>query len=199
MNSSSASTHALGPIWATISPWTNRHSDEVIVTAPLALADDFQTSRHATIRYYVENHPDRLSLVVGGRYLGSGSVPIWTGVESVGFRARYGSVAPLVGKRLAAVEGSEIGGLVAEAMRSSGVVRGKVTVSDRSGHTRSLTTEAFFNQHCTFFLLAETGWIPVGNVSSLPERCPENLPGLWSSRQRAVDGAAIQCFGPPQR
>lgn len=131
--------------------------------APLALSGDFRASREATVRYYVENHPDRVALLVAGRYLNAaGQVPVFVSAQSVSFHARYGSAANALGHRLSARAGSEIGDIVAEAMRSMDVVRGKVVIEDLHGQRRGLMAEAFFNQYKVFFLIAEAGIISIG-------------------------------------
>jgi hypothetical protein len=130
---------------------------------PLALAADFGGSRHASIRYFVENHPDRIGLVVAGRYLSMhDDLPIYVGTQSAGFLARYGRVTDLLGKQLPASGNSDIGEVVEAAMASSEVERGTVSVRDRGGAQRSVTCEAFFNQYSTFVILAETGLVPLG-------------------------------------
>jgi hypothetical protein len=67
---------------------------KISIATPIALADDYGASLHATIRYYVLHHPDNLALLVAGRYVGSaGSLPIWRSIESASFSARFGSLA----------------------------------------------------------------------------------------------------------
>src|SRR5205823_14315252 len=70
---------------------------ETSVDTPILLADQFQTSYHAAIRYYVEWHPDDLGLLITGQFLRSGNrLPIWTATESPSFRTRFGRMRDLV-------------------------------------------------------------------------------------------------------
>jgi hypothetical protein len=136
---------------------------KVGLDAPLALADDFGGSRHASIRYYVENHPDRIALVVAGRYiLGRDELPVYVGAESANFRARYGRVKNLVGRRLPASADTPIGEIVRAAMSSSSVESARLTLQDLKLTDRLVTCEAFFNQYSVFVILAETGFLPLG-------------------------------------
>jgi hypothetical protein len=143
------------------------------VDAPMVLSEDFGASREASLRYYAENHPDRVALLVGGRFAtAAGDVPIFATAESPSFRARYGRVGDLFGRRLPARAGSEIGELVSEAMRSVDVVRGRLVVSDLADQRRGLTAEAFFNQYKILVMVAETPLIPLGKklvVTSEPQ------------------------------
>jgi hypothetical protein len=145
--------------------------------APLALAGDFGGSRHASIRYYVENHPDRIALVVAGRYLSmKGDLPIYVGIQSAAFLARYGRVIDLLGRHLPASSDSAIGEVVAAAMASNEVERGTAKVRDRGANERSVTCEAFFNQYSVFVMLAETGFIPLGKRIVVARTMPTPTP-----------------------
>ena len=154
---------------------------KVGLDAPLAIADDFGSSRHASIRYYVENHPDRIALMIAGRYLSPrDDLPIFTGAQSAAFRARYGPVTDLLGWRLPASEESAIGEVVRGAMLSASVESGRVTIRDLKANDRTLTCEAFFNQYTVFVILAETGWLPLGKRIVVARAMP--APGSASAR-----------------
>lgn len=131
----------------------------VTIATPMALADDFATSRHAAIRYYVESHPDAVALVVAGRYPhADGTVPVWLARESSSFRRRYGSVLGALGmQKLPMAGGTSLGEIVAEAMTSGDPTQGNLTISNLAAELRPIVAEAFFNQHCVFLLLAERG------------------------------------------
>ena len=66
--------------------------DRVSIATPIELAGVYRASLHASIRYYVEHHPDSVAVVVAGRYTQyDGTLPIWTSFESASFLRRFGS------------------------------------------------------------------------------------------------------------
>lgn len=135
------------------------------INTPILLASEVGASYHATIRHYVEYHPDPIALAIGGRYRQwNGCVPIWTAVESPKFRREFGSfrdLLPAAGLPLGG-EGA-LGSLVAEALTApaSPPVR-DVAVTGLNGDRRPFTAEAFYNQHCLFVMLAPRARIKTG-------------------------------------
>ena len=64
---------------------------ETGIRAPLTLAGRFGASRHATIRHYVDHHPEAVALLVIGQYPnGQGRLPILMYSQSGGFESRFG-------------------------------------------------------------------------------------------------------------
>jgi hypothetical protein len=127
---------------------------ERTINTPILLAGDFGASCHATIRHYVEYHPDAVALAICGRYPTNGCVPVWTCVESPRFRERFGAlerrlpVLPLGGE-------TRLGQLVAEARRSPLTPPScSVRLRDLRGEGTAFTAEAFFNRYCIFVMLA---------------------------------------------
>lgn len=128
------------------------------ITTPIALAEDYGASLHATIRYYAERHPDPVAVVIAGRFLvGQGSLPIWTCVESPSFRNRFGRLDthfPL-GKLLPLSHPHQfLDGLAQDALKNDTVSSTDVSIRDLAGNHRRLTAEAFFNGRCTFVMLS---------------------------------------------
>ncbi len=67
---------------------------ETSLKTPIMLADVFDASCAATIRYYVEHHPEALAILVAGRFKrADGTVPIFLALESPSFRERLGPIA----------------------------------------------------------------------------------------------------------
>jgi len=65
---------------------------------PIGRADDIGASIHATIREYVERHPNPTGLVITGRMVRpDGTVPICCAIQSPSFRARFGPRTRIVG------------------------------------------------------------------------------------------------------
>jgi L-fucose mutarotase/ribose pyranase (RbsD/FucU family) len=63
----------------------------------LALAARYGASRHAALHHYVAMHPAPLALLVAGRFpRRDGGLPVWRGVESAAFAARFGPAAARV-------------------------------------------------------------------------------------------------------
>ena len=68
------------------------------LATPIGLADDIGASIHATIREYVERHPNPTGLVITGRMVRpDGTVPICCAIQSPSFRARFGPLTRIVG------------------------------------------------------------------------------------------------------
>lgn len=135
------------------------------IKTPIALADQFGASFHATIRYYVEHHPDPIAVLIAGRYLhANGTVPVWSSVESPSFRMRYGGfVSYLPDGKLTLSEGqgpfSELARAAFSAVEPP--IR-KIEVQTPHGEELKLTAEAFFNQRCLFLMVAPRGHIRMG-------------------------------------
>jgi hypothetical protein len=136
---------------------------QLSLDSPIALADDFEVSLHAAIRYYVDNHPDAVALVVGGRISRDGTVPIWLETESPAFRGRYGRVHEVLNlMRLPVESGSPVGDVVAAAMHSLEVVRGKLELRTSDNRALRFVADAFYNQYCTFLLVSEEHRLNLG-------------------------------------
>jgi hypothetical protein len=131
---------------------------QVTIATPIALAPDYGASRHATIRYYVLNHPNTVALLVAGRYLHrDGSVPIWTSVESTSFATKYGNLADMMNGRLliAGGTGKPLGDIARQAMTTTEVAAKNLTIRDLRGDRCDFIAEAFYNQHNLFVLMTE--------------------------------------------
>jgi hypothetical protein len=129
---------------------------ETGMQAPISLADLYGASIHASIRFYVEHHPEPVALLVAGRYPRSdGTVPIWLSVESKAFSERFGtfrSLMPDCGVPLAPDSVHPIGTLALAAYNRSDVANEKMKLTDTAGNTVSCNIETFFNQHCLFIM-----------------------------------------------
>jgi IrrE N-terminal-like domain len=114
----------------------------------LALAERYGASRHAALHHYVATHPAPLALLVAGRFpRRDGSLPVWRGVESAAFAARFGAVAARFAQGIAPRSGLRE---LAEAAR---------TTSDPPSATVALggaafCGEAFNNRHAVLIALA---------------------------------------------
>lgn len=130
---------------------------QVSIQVPLTLYETYGASRHATIRYYVEHHPDPVAVVVAGHFRRSdGSLPIWQCVESPAFRNRFGRLTrQFPSGRLIASEG--LGPLLDEivqaALITESIPETDLVMQDLDGDGHSFVAEAFFNQHCLFVLM----------------------------------------------
>jgi len=131
-------------------------SQQVSLNTPIALADEYAASIHATIRYYVLHCPYRVAVLITGRY-GTKSVPVWTSVESPSFLAEFGPFKDLAGSRLLIAGGkAEPLGDIAQEARSGGTVTSKgIDFIDLRGVDRHFLAEAFFNQFNLFVMVTE--------------------------------------------
>ena len=131
---------------------------QVSIKTPLALADDYLASMHATMRYYVLHHPDPVALLVAGRYHASTSVPVWTSVESPAFHAQFGRFADRLPNGKLPIAGGEakpLGDIAHAAMTGTTVAAKEVVMPDVRGDRRTFVAEAFFNQHNLFVMVSE--------------------------------------------
>lgn len=135
---------------------------ERTINTPILLASEFGASCHATIRHYVEYHPDSVALAICGRYPTNGQLPIWACVESLRFRERYGALEAHLPAVPLGVE-SPLGQLAADARKSPSTPPSRgVRVRNLRGDMRPFTAEAFFNQHCIFIMLAPRSLVRSG-------------------------------------
>jgi len=135
------------------------HSSRLGLALPLGLADEFETSRQAAIRRYVEDSPRPCALIVFGRYLvhpnGNRSLKVLNVVESATFTEKYGAAATLVPNTVA------IGntGLAADAYlalngRADGpVLAGQHVLLDSRRGAVTLNYEVYSNTYFAFGLL----------------------------------------------
>lgn len=140
------------------------------IRTPIALAERFGASLHATIRYYVELHPDPVAVLIAGRYRrADGTVPLWSSVESPTFRARYGRLVSLLPKaKLSLGDGS---GPVADLARAAFTAveppSQLLELVSPSGEAFKFSAEAFFNQRCLFFMVAPPRRVKMGRRISI--------------------------------
>jgi len=133
--------------------------DQVSMRTPLALSRDYGASRHATLHYYVEEHPYAVALLVAGRYpLADSSLPIWRTVESVEFTRRYGRLVDHLpdGKLLISEGQNAPFADIVTASRTAIDPPNKILIlHDRDLQQRRFVAEAFFNGWCHFVFVAE--------------------------------------------
>lgn len=139
---------------------------QVSINTPIVLADDYAASRHATIRYYVEHHPDAVAMLAAGRYASSdGSIPLWEAVESPAFRSRFGSMAARLPKGrllVARGDGRPIGDIVHQAMTGVPVATKGIGIRDTRGDLQSFVAEAFFNGYSVLVMFSERRAVKFG-------------------------------------
>ena len=142
------------------------------ISTPILLAPDYRASCHATIRHYVELHPEPLALLITGRYRNGGCLPIWQAVESDLFREQYG---PL-GRHFPAQRLDHPRSLIEIAEEAMGLTLKpptcKVKIRDRGGNHRPFQAEAFFNQYCVFLMLAPRARVRTGRRVAVATQPP---------------------------
>ena len=133
--------------------------DQVSMRTPLELSKDYGASRHATLHYYVEEHPDAVGLLIAGRYpYADGSVPIWTSVESAQFFRRFGRLRDRIpdGKlSMIEGEGAPLADILCASHTSLDPPSKIIHMPDKGGSNRRFVAEAFFNQRCHFVFVAD--------------------------------------------
>lgn len=140
---------------------------ETSIETPKMLAGTYGASYHATIRFYVENHPEAVALVVTGRIPHSGGhLPAWSWTESPGFLSRFGPLANHVGRPglnpvrdlTAAVPFARLVTAAAKTER----VQEEVRLADLNGEMYGFVAQAWFNQHVHFLMLVPKRRLPRG-------------------------------------
>jgi hypothetical protein len=127
------------------------------IAAPIEVAIQIGASRHASIRYYTEHHPEPAALLVGGRYpRADGHVPIFCAVESPSFVQRFGAARVLLPLRgipvTPGIEPTVLSTAANEARWSHTSVAVDVTVSDINGERQLFVAELYSNSYCLFIL-----------------------------------------------
>jgi transcriptional regulator with XRE-family HTH domain len=139
--------------------------NEVSIATPIDLAGQYGASLHASIRFYVERHPDPVAVLVAGRYTQfDGTLPIWTSFESDSFLQRFGRfVDQLPGAGLPVVEPDlPLGQIAATVREAAGVVSDTITLVDSHGDARRFVAEGFFNRYSVFIMVSPYRRVKVG-------------------------------------
>ncbi len=123
---------------------------------PLLLADEFDASLHATIRYYVEHHVEPIAVLIVGKYRRlDETVPIFVAVESAAFRQRFGTIGSRFPSGLLPLDdGRPLGPLVAQSRLAVEPPQIDVVLRELTGEPKSFVAESFFNTRCYFVTFA---------------------------------------------
>jgi hypothetical protein len=129
---------------------------ETGMATPIALAETYGASLHASIRFYAEHHPEPVGLIIAGRYARSdGTVPIWVSVQSTTFAQKFGpfrSFFPDRGVPVTPVPAHPIGTLAHAAYFAPDVVTEQLRLNDLAGNATRCNVDTFFNQRCLFIM-----------------------------------------------
>lgn len=139
--------------------------NQVSIATPIDLANQYGASLHASIRFYVERHPDAVAVLVAGRYTQfDGTLPVWTSFESGPFLERFGRFADqLPGAALPVVDPDlPLGRIAATVRETAGVVSDTITLIDFHGDARKFVAEGFFNQYSVFIMVSPYRRVNVG-------------------------------------
>lgn len=119
---------------------------------PLLLADEFDASLHATIRYYVEHHIEPIAILILGKYRRlDGTVPIFVAAESSAFRERFGPIAARYPSGSFPLgDDSALGPLVRSSQLAVDPPQLEIPLNELSGASKKFVAEAFFNTRCYF-------------------------------------------------
>jgi hypothetical protein len=137
---------------------------ETSLKTPILLADEFDASCAATIRYFVEHHPDPLAVLVAGRYeRADGTVPIFLALESPAFSERFGPIAGRFTSGSLPLDGSHpLGPLLVQARDALEPPQKEVKIRDLNLGYRKFLAEAFFNGRCYFVVFSPTAQLRLG-------------------------------------
>jgi hypothetical protein len=132
---------------------------------PILLANIFNASLHATVRYYVEHHPDPLAVIIAGRYTRmDGTVPIFLALESQTFRERLGAIAGRFPEWSLPLneDARPLGSLLIQARSTVDPPSREVIIRDLAKQQRQFVAEAFFNQRCYFVMFTPATRLRLG-------------------------------------
>jgi hypothetical protein len=136
------------------------------IRTPILLSGEFGASYHASIRFYVEQHPEPMGLVVAGRYQRSdGTVPIFVSVESPSFRARFGPIASFFAPRGVSLAADDTNPFARLGRAAFGAVEPPsevVQLRDRTDSSVRCLLETFYNQHSLFLMVTTRGMLRRG-------------------------------------
>ena len=138
--------------------WRRALDYQVSIGTPVALASEYGASLHATIRYYVLEHPDPVAVLVAGRFVKcDGSVPVFGSVDSPSFRAKFGQLANFMDGQvmIAGGEGRPLGDIASNALSGGEVAAKEILIQDLTGERCVFIAEAFFNRHNLFVIVTE--------------------------------------------
>jgi hypothetical protein len=130
------------------------------IRTPILLSKEFGASYHVSIRFYVEQHPEPMALVIAGRYPRvDDTVPIFTSVESKEFRHRFGPFSQFFGRRGVSLDGSDepFSVLARSAYEADDPLSDVTHLRDLAGRQARCTVETFYNQRCLFILVSTRG------------------------------------------
>jgi hypothetical protein len=138
------------------------------LAAPIELAGLWETSRHATIRRYVEVNPRECALVILGKY----PVPTHTGtclkvlvaIDSGSFRERYGQIGSLV-PELLAVDRWPAAADALSALQGdldSPIGSGEITLPETKRGRRTFAYEVHSNSYSAFLMIFRRSRSPLG-------------------------------------
>jgi len=134
------------------------HSGNLSLASPLELAPVYQTSRHASIRRYVEDSPRPCALLILGRDPvvrdGKPALKVQQGMESASFRDRHGPITQCFPDELR-IDQWPFARHARDAV--GGAAGGPITHGETTSHTSCGKTrfryEVFFNNYRCFVLL----------------------------------------------
>jgi hypothetical protein len=136
------------------------------LATPIAVAGEFGASCHATIRYFAENHPEPVALLITGRMRRTnGRLPIYTATQSPAFHRRFGPIDMHfpVAKGLPATHGlgyDELAETLNRALLSIAQECTTIALPDLDKTSVKMNAEAFFNGHNLFTLFTPHTIIP---------------------------------------
>lgn len=134
---------------------------ETSLRTPVRLAPEMGASFHATIRYYVEHHPEPLGLLVTGRF--GAALPVWSRIHSPEFRRQFGDVADLFPDMwLPLSDPTPYAEVAQAALGTEAFPAVEDTLRDLSGKERACTVEAFTNQRSLFLMVRSSRLIRHG-------------------------------------
>lgn len=139
---------------------------ETSINTARAMAGEYGASYHSTIRFYVENHPEPVALVVTGHIARTGGrLPVWVWCESPSFTERFGQLRNFVPDpgldplRDGVIPFAKLTTLARSAVDT---VADDVSLVDRNGELHPFQAEAWFNQHVHFLMLSPKHWLRRG-------------------------------------
>jgi transcriptional regulator with XRE-family HTH domain len=148
---------------------------ETSIRTPIALADQYDASMHASIRYYVEHHPEPVAGLVAGRYAQhDGSLPVWTTFASPSFTEQFGSLGDFLPTSGLPLDSADVvvGRLAKAAFTATDAPSETIHLPDLAGDQHRFAAEAFFNQYTMFVTVSAKRRIPRGRRTRLETSVP---------------------------
>jgi len=132
------------------------------LAVPLMLAERTGASIHASIRYYVEHHPDPMALATTGRRRSGEHLPIYLLTHSASWPQQFSRPDQVFGQQQLKVKSGPFAELLSAPKNGDDIRIADKRLRDLRGDLRPIAIETFDNHYNKFFLIRMRGRVELG-------------------------------------